>query len=311
MEEGSMTAQPYDSASPRPRALIFPALIPESLRHRDQWVNWQWALRGARWTKPPYQPSGAAASTTDPATWSPFDVVWAAYQAGRADGVGFVFSPDDPYCGLDQDHVRDPVTRAVEPAAWARVQLCASYTETSPSGRGVHTIVEARLTDGGRRHGEVEVYDRGRYFTMTGNHAAGTPGTIAPAEAAIQSILASFPVPAPNIGGVSAKWEGRGSIHIDPRTTEYVLARARAARNGGKLDRLWAGHDHGYPTTSEADLGMLGILIWWTDDPATLDALFRQSGRMRPKWDEPHAGDGRTYGELTIGRALARRGVRL
>lgn len=35
-----------------------------------------------------------------------------------------------------------------------------------------------------------------------------------------------------------------------------------------------------------------------------MDALFRQSGRMRAKWDEVHSSDGRTYGEMTIASAV-------
>lgn len=35
-----------------------------------------------------------------------------------------------------------------------------------------------------------------------------------------------------------------------------------------------------------------------------MDAAFRESKRMRPKWDEKHYSDGRTYGEATINKAL-------
>jgi hypothetical protein len=35
-----------------------------------------------------------------------------------------------------------------------------------------------------------------------------------------------------------------------------------------------------------------------------MDRLFRQSGLYRPKWDERHFGDGRTYGQATIMKAL-------
>jgi primase-polymerase (primpol)-like protein len=270
-------------------------------------VAWRWERRAGRWTKPPCQPDGTAASTTDSTTWHPFGAVLAAYEARRVAGIGYVFSPDDPYCGIDQDHVRDPETRTVQPDAWAHVRAFASYTEVSPSGTGLHTIVDARLTSGGRRHGPVEIYDRGRFFTMTGNHLAGTPGTIAPAQAAIDAILVSFPAPAPKTGTLSEMWDppSRTQTQVPRVDPAWVLSRARAARNGGKLERLWAGDDAGHPTPSEADLALVSILVWWTDDPATLDALFRQSGRMRAKWDEPRGAS--TYGDLTIARALARR----
>src|SRR5262249_28712234 len=149
----------------------------------------------------------------------------------------------------------------------------------------VHVIVEARLDGGGRRHGSVEIYDRGRYFTMTGHHLAGTPGTIQPAQAAIDAILVTFPAPAPKMGTFAETWTppAHTQLRFSPA---WALAHARAARNGGKLERLWSGDTAGHATASEADLALLGILAFWTDDPATLDTLFRQSGRMRAKWDQ-------------------------
>ena len=39
-------------------------------------------------------------------------------------------------------------------------------------------------------------------------------------------------------------------------------------------------------------------------DPALVDAAFRRSGLMRPKWDERHYSDGQTYGQGTIETAL-------
>ena len=46
------------------------------------------------------------------------------------------------------------------------------------------------------------------------------------------------------------------------------------------------------------------IIAFWTHDRAAIDAVFRQSRLMRPKWDEKHAADGRTYGQMTIDFAL-------
>ncbi len=47
------------------------------------------------------------------------------------------------------------------------------------------------------------------------------------------------------------------------------------------------------------------LLAFWTGgDAQRVDRLFRQSGLMRDKWDEVHYADGRTYGEVTVQRAL-------
>jgi len=58
---------------------------------------------------------------------------------------------------------------------------------------------------------------------------------------------------------------------------------------------------------SRADLALCGMLAFWTNgDPARIDQLFRRSALMRAKWDERHAADGATYGEMTIAKALNR-----
>ena len=60
----------------------------------------------------------------------------------------------------------------------------------------------------------------------------------------------------------------------------------------------------GYSSPSEADLALCTILSFWTKKkPGLIDSIFRQSGLYRPKWDEKHYSDGRTYGQETINTA--------
>lgn len=56
---------------------------------------------------------------------------------------------------------------------------------------------------------------------------------------------------------------------------------------------------------SRADLSLCRMLASSSDDPAQVDRLFRQSALMRPKWDEKHTADGLTYGQMTVGKAIA------
>jgi primase-polymerase (primpol)-like protein len=147
--------------------------IPEELHDRPQWVCWRYEERGGKKkTKVPYTPgTDKKASTTDLMTWRTFDEALAAYVAGEPpyDGVGFCFSSADPFAGLDLDGCRDPETGVIEPWA-ARIIANASegHVEVSPSGTGVHIIVEGCVRDGGMRRGPIEMYSRGRFFTVTG-----------------------------------------------------------------------------------------------------------------------------------------------
>jgi hypothetical protein len=77
-----------------------------------------------------------------------------------------------------------------------------------------------------------------------------------------------------------------------------------------KFADLWEGGGCGYysdgkPDTSRADLAFCNILAFHVGlDAAQIDQAFRMSGRMRPKWDERHFSDGRTYGEATVTKAI-------
>jgi hypothetical protein len=51
-----------------------------------------------------------------------------------------------------------------------------SYTEICVSGRGLHILVKAELSDRiGRKHGAVEIYDAQRYFALTGERLVADP----------------------------------------------------------------------------------------------------------------------------------------
>lgn len=94
----------------KPTALpVIAEHIPAELTDRCQWVTWRYILRAEKWTKIPYTATtGREAKSTDPVSWSTFAEALARYQGGDADGIGYVFAADDPYCGVDLD---DAATR--------------------------------------------------------------------------------------------------------------------------------------------------------------------------------------------------------
>src|SRR5947207_433810 len=76
---------------------VRPDSIPGELRDRPQWVAWRWQRdKRGMWTKVPIDAkTGNHASTTNPATWAEFAQALAYYEAGKADGIGYVFAEDD------------------------------------------------------------------------------------------------------------------------------------------------------------------------------------------------------------------------
>jgi putative DNA primase/helicase len=146
---------------------VQPEGIPEELKVRPQWVNWKLEERNGDFTKVPYTPhTGRRASSTDLLTWEMFADALAALQKGDYNGIGFVFSSGDPYCGVDLDECRNPETGKVDEWAQRIVKDLDGYAEVSPSGRGVHVIVRGKTPS--RRRGAIEVYSTERFFTMTG-----------------------------------------------------------------------------------------------------------------------------------------------
>jgi primase-polymerase (primpol)-like protein len=268
--------------------------IPTDLRKLRQWLIWRSEERDGKRTKVPYQAAKpqVRASTTDARTWGTFEQAVQAVERDQAAGVGFVFAEDDPFCGSDLDNCRNPETGELSAKARTIVEELDSYTERSPSGRGVHIIVRACLHGERNRRGPVELYDHGRYFAMTGERLAGAPWSPMPRQRELDALVARlFPSSV-----------GNGATPLRPiavRDDREVLERAFAARNGMDFRRLWNGDWSAYGSQSEADLALVSHLAYWSDgDVEQVERLFRSSGLYRPKWERAD------YRARTIAKAL-------
>ena len=293
-----------------------PETIPETLRERDQWVCWREEKRDGKPTKIPVTPgAGGFASSTESETWASFETALEYTETEHADGVGFVFTDDDPIVGVDLDDCRDPETGDVDDAALDIIERLDSYTEVSPSGTGYHVLIRGELPEGRNRRGSVELYDTARFFTVTGDHVERTPTRIARRQDALRAIHREY-VQDTERDTASESEHRDGADDRSPTTgaadgdtdleDEDLLKKARNASNGEKFERLWNGNTVGYDSQSEADMALCCLLAFWTGgDRTQMEQLFRQSGLHREKWDEVHYADGSTYGEKTIERAIA------
>lgn len=293
--------------APTPPPHFDPIPVPASLRARPQWVCWKYVNRGGKQTKCPVSARGGGrADSTDPATWATFDEAVAAWKAGGYAGIGFVFTADGPFVGIDLDGCIDDAGNIVSSARQI-IDSLNSYTEVSPSGRGVKVFIAGRKPNGvgckskaiaGFK--ETEVYDRDRFFTVTGQRVAGSPEGIEDRQAALESLCARL-------------WPKKPKPHLNETVVgsgfggddEALIKRASAAKNGDRFGKLWAGDTsmHG-DDASGADQALCNSLAFWTGkDAERMDRLFRQSGLFREKWDENRGA--RTYGQMTIERAVA------
>jgi hypothetical protein len=93
----------------------------------------------------------------------------------------------------------------------------------------------------------------------------------------------------------------QGTTYDDNRLIDKMLD----SPNGGKILALLNGDFSGYPSRSEADQALCNHLAFWTGNNAEqMDRIFQASGLYRDKWIQKHYGDGRTYGEATIQKAI-------
>ncbi|MCC7351713.1 MAG: hypothetical protein IT446_14225 [Phycisphaerales bacterium] len=164
--------------------------IPEQLRQYNQWVPWRYEQRPGE-KKPRKMPklwnSKGYASVSDPNTWTTLENAIRSATVRGYDGVAFVFTDDDPYTFFDLDKSINE-DGILTPEAQAVVDLFQTYTEISPSGRGVKGVVEGTFTGTGINAGWAELYTRRRMFCLTGKHLAGTPKTIVKNQAAIDEL---------------------------------------------------------------------------------------------------------------------------
>jgi putative DNA primase/helicase len=145
--------------------------IPEELQELPQWLCWTSNRIPINPTKIKYP----YAKVNDPNTWGTYDEAFWAYNDRDLLGIGFVFTEDDPYVGIDIDKCRNPLDGTLTKESMMIIRLLNSYTEVSPSGTGLHVIVKSLLPFRGKQGDEFEIYHHGRFFTMTGHHYSPTP----------------------------------------------------------------------------------------------------------------------------------------
>lgn len=279
--------------------------IPPALCSDAQWVCWQIEQRTAddKPTKVPINPAtGGYASVTEPDTWTDLPRAYAAYRVDdRLAGIGYVFTATDPYVGVDMDDCRDPATGKLTERAHEVIQRLGSYTETSPSGTGVHVIVQGDAPPGRRRNGDIELYDRDRYFTVTGRRLTLTPDTVNERTSTVavvhEDYLATSQTDDEDMAETAVARELAAGD--DPPDDELIEA-AMHAGNSDKFERLWRGDTSGYPSHSEADQALCNLLAFWTGgDPQRVERLFSQSALAREKWRQRA-----DYRNRTIKRAI-------
>jgi hypothetical protein len=253
----------------------------------------------------------------DPATRRPINAQDPANWMSRADaltvatdglGIGFVFTPNDPYWFLDLDNCATPDGTAWQPHALEICgQLAGAAVEVSQSGRGLHLVGCGPVPDARRiksKCGRVELYTHGRFMAEGGRGWQGDPNTQhGPALArlcaqylalngstpAVATVWTTEPVP---------EWSG-------PADDDQLIERMLAARpgpaavfgdgvtlrqlweaDGAALGRRWPDGGGREWDANAADMALAQHLAFWTGkDCERMRRLMWRSGLYREKWE--------------------------
>lgn len=283
--------------------------IPAAMQREKRWVCW---AKGSKTPKNAY--TGGNAMSNNSETWAMFHEALAACNKYGFAGIGFMFGGG--WSGIDLDHCEKDITayQSAEQGGivWEILHTidkspCKVYAEISPSGTGIHIIGRGDLPAGGRKKGNVEMYNDGRYFRLTCNFVDDTHTDIdGDCSAALNQIHTKFFAEKPDNKRIQSthnqSWGTPTRIDFDT-----MLEKIYASKQGVIFHQLFnEGDISGYKSQSEADLALCNILAFWLgNDAAAIDAAYRQSALMQArgkKWDRKQSGT--TYGAITINKAI-------
>lgn len=223
--------------------------IPDELKQLPQWV--------CRKEKIPFNPvTGVPAKAGQSDTWARFEDAVNAFHDGGYDGIGFEFN-NNGIVGIDLDHVVTNDGSLFEEAVEI-VSMLDSYTEYSPSGKGLHIFVKGDIPVDGRKKSFIEMYKVKRYFTMTGNVYGDLKHINERSEQVMQIFNKHF------INPVSVK------STIEANIDNFCINKGKDYFSIGiekdtVFKALWNGDYQSEKCTSESekDLALMGKLLFW------------------------------------------------
>ncbi|MCE5262644.1 MAG: DUF5906 domain-containing protein [Deltaproteobacteria bacterium] len=305
------------------RVKLYPENVPPALIAIPQWVNYKRVPKEkdpTKWDKIPLAPKGNGnASVKNPKTWGTYQQALERYEKDQnVSGIGIVLKRNLGIAGVDLDGC---LAEDGTPL-WGEdvIENLDTYSEISPSGRGCRSFAYATLPPKGRKKDKIEMYDDGRFLTVTGN-VIGKRRSIEKRQAEVTSLhekvfgrdeSSDLKGKTKKIKNVQKK-EMTQRERVSPeeeRNVIEIIERSKQAPLFKKfMDGKWSEiQDSGkqkYPSQSEADMAFLGILAFFTRKNATLmKSIFSKSKMHRDKCSEAHDSEEDTYLDMTIAKAI-------
>ena len=269
--------------------------IPDELKREKRWCLYKIIVRDGKNTKMPIMPNGKPAKSNDRKTWNSYKDCMDALCKNQGTGLGFFLG--DGYIGIDIDKVSDEImeySMDLNAASMTADFLrgVSTYAEISPSKTGLHFIGKGKVPGERKRYKNLEIYDRDRFFTITGNILKDKDRS--KIVNINQELLPLYKTYMPRIDYGESKV---GRINLNPSSLAYknrfsqndilniLFNRGYFNYSGEDLRQIYNGNYQNYfNSRSEADFFMLGRLLYYTADVEKSISLMENSGIKRNKW---------------------------
>lgn len=271
--------------------------IPELLKKERRFVCHDKAKR-------PINPlTGRYAKVTDSSTWGYFNEAVACIGKNGVLGIGFVLGED--FVGVDMDTCIDNVSGQVSDEALEIISILNSYTEVSISGMGVHTIIKAqnlilpfnkkkmqsngiirpdidyitgeqKLDKNGNlkyKNPEIEIYNKNRYFILTGN-VYGNYNQVNERTEEIKKVIAKY-----------------NNFTIGDKNNSDSITMQTSIKESLKLDSVFNSYWNGErPNKDESadDLALMGKLLYWCNADVDLAIKYFLESPYAQQKNEAH-----------------------
>ena len=263
--------------------------IPDNLKKEKRWCLYKIIQRDGKNTKLPLMPNGKPAKSNDKMTWNSYEDCIAALNRNIGDGLGFMLG--DGYIGIDIDKVSDDII-AYSMDYHARSMTAdflrgiSTYAEISPSKTGLHFIGKGEVPGERKRYKNLEIYDKDRFFTITGNIIKDRDrNKIVNIDSELSPLYEKYMPKINVINSENKRNQITTFLKDDQDILEKLFDRGYFSYTGEDLRKIYYGNYESYfNSQSEADFFMLGRLIYYTSDTQKAIFLMENSGLKREKW---------------------------
>lgn len=224
--------------------------------------------------------TGSNASVTVATTWTTFDnAVNSISKYPTVKGIGFVLGETDKgvICGIDIDNCIDE-NGNISTFAQYIIDYMDTYTEVSPSGRGIHILFYASKKGKKAKNANLsgckvlEMYDNYRYFTMTGNRL--NDKDIEHRQAECDYIYDNYIEPQQQEQKESRELAVLNVTAIDAENKKYL----EIGLDKDEVLKLYYSGNRPYPDESANDNGFMSKLMYWCNNDIDLAVeTFRNS----------------------------------